>query len=46
MVLYSQDQVLERIPKDSRDRFYSGEENDDFHNMYVGETVGNYIIRD
>ena len=44
-VLYSQDQVLEKIPKDSLDRFYSGEERSDFHTMYVGEIVDSYIIR-
>ena len=44
-VLYAQDQVLEEIPKDSLDRFYSGEESTDFHTMYVGEIVDSYIIR-
>lgn len=44
-VLYSQDQVLEKIPGDSLDRFYSGEESYDYHTMYVGEIVDSYIIR-
>ena len=44
-VLYAQDQVLEKIPEDSIDRFYSGEESMDFHTMYVGEIVDSYIIR-
>ena len=44
-VLYSQDQVMEMIPQDSLDRFYSGEESSDFHTMYVGEIVDSYIIR-
>lgn len=44
-VLYSQDQILEMIPKDIINRFYSGEESGDFHTMYVGEIIGSYIIR-
>ena len=44
-VLYSQDQVLEKIPADSLDRFYAGEESSDYHTMYVGEIVDSYIIR-
>ena len=44
-VLYSQDQVLEKIPADSLDRFYAGEESSDYHTMYVGEILDSYIIR-
>ena len=44
-VLYAQDQILEKIPKDIIDRFYSGEVSSDYHTMYVGEIVESYIIR-
>ncbi|MBO5998097.1 MAG: flavin reductase [Lachnospiraceae bacterium] len=51
-VLYVQDQELEKIPQDIRDRAYPQDvegtypmANRDFHTMYVGEIVDAYIIR-
>ena len=51
-ILYSQDQDLEKIPKDILERMYPQDvegdypmANRDFHTMYVGEIVDAYIIR-
>ena len=44
-VYYSQDHVLEMIPEEITDQFYSAEEGSDYHTMYVGEIVDSYIIR-
>ncbi|MBO5998972.1 MAG: flavin reductase [Lachnospiraceae bacterium] len=41
-VLYSQDQVLEKLPEDIRTRTYA---DGDFHTMYVGEILDAYIIK-
>ncbi len=46
-VLYKQDQVLEDIPEDIRERFYSrGSDNGDFHTAYIGQIVDAYIIKE
>lgn len=51
-VLYSQDQDLNRIPKEILEKMYPQDvdgtypmANRDFHTMYVGEIVDAYIIR-
>ena len=51
-VLYAQDQDLEKIPQDIREKMYPQDvdgtypmANRDFHTMYVGEIVDAYIIR-
>lgn len=51
-VLYTQDQVLDEIPQDIRDKMYPQDvpgtfpmANRDFHTMYVGEIVDAYIIK-
>ena len=51
-VLYVQDQDLEKIPEDIRERMYPQDvdgsnpmANRDFHTMYVGEIVDAYIIK-
>ena len=51
-VLYAQDQDLNRIPRDIRERMYPEDvpgtnpmANRDAHTMYVGEIVDAYIIR-
>ena len=46
-VLYQQDQVLENIPEDIRERFYShGKDSGDFHTAYIGQIVDAYIIKE
>lgn len=46
-VLYQQDQVLEDMPEEIRDRFYRGGSNEgDFHTAYIGQIVSAYIIRE
>ena len=51
-VLYAQDQELDKIPQEIRDRMYPQEisgsnpmANKDFHTMYVGEILDAYIIK-
>lgn len=51
-ILYSEDQVLEKIPEDIRAKSYPQDvpgtfpmANRDFHTMFVGEIVDAYIIR-
>lgn len=45
-VLYSQDQVVEKIPEDIVKHYYPEEDGSiDFHTMYVGEIVDAYIIK-
>ena len=51
-ILYAQDQDLNRIPEDIRERMYPQDvpgtnpmANRDFHTMYVGEIVDAYIIK-
>ena len=51
-ILYAQDQELDKIPQDIRERMYPQDvpgtnpmANRDFHTMYVGEIVDAYIIR-
>lgn len=51
-ILYSQEQVLERIPEDIRERMYPQDvdgtyymANRDAHTAYIGEIVAAYIIR-
>ena len=46
-VIYKQDQVLDRLRDDLRDRYYP-DRNDlgDFHTAYYAEIVGAYIIED
>ena len=46
-VLYKQDQVLDRIPDDLRDRYYPDrEDKNDYHTAYYAEIVSAYIIED
>jgi flavin reductase (DIM6/NTAB) family NADH-FMN oxidoreductase RutF len=46
-VLYQQDQVLEYLPEELRERMYGREGNaGDFHTTYVGQIVSAYIIRE
>ncbi|MBQ6149278.1 MAG: flavin reductase [Oscillospiraceae bacterium] len=45
-VIYAQDQVLDSIPEDLRNRYYGPEEADDFHTMYIGKITAAYIIRE
>ena len=46
-VLYQQDQVLEDMPEEIRERFYRGGSNEgDFHTAYTGQIVSAYIIRE
>lgn len=40
--MYHLDFAGERIPETERKRFYSGEEQGDFHRMYAGEVIGIY----
>ena len=51
-ILYQQDQVLDLIPEDIREKTYPQDvpgtypmANRDFHTMYIGEIVAAYIIR-
>ena len=45
-VIYSQDQILENIPKEIIDRYYSkGNDVSDYHTMYIGKIVDAYIIK-
>ena len=51
-VLYAQDQDLEKLPEDIREKMYPQDvpgtypmANRDFHTMYVGQIVDAYIIR-
>ena len=51
-ILYAQDQELDKIPEDIREKMYPQDvdgtypmANRDFHTMYVGEIVDAYIIR-
>ena len=45
-VLYSQDQVVEKIPEGIVKHYYPEEDGSiDFHTMYVGEIVDAYIIK-
>lgn len=51
-ILYAQDQDLQRIPRDIRDRMYPQDvpgtnpmANRDYHTMYVGEIADAYIIK-
>ena len=51
-ILYSQDQVIERLPEDIQKRSYPQDvpgsyylANRDCHTMYAGEIVASYIIR-
>ena len=51
-VLYAQDQDLGKIPEDIREKTYPQDvdgsypmANRDFHSMYVGEIVDDYVIR-
>ena len=51
-VLYAQDQDLQKIPENIRDKMYPRDvdgtypmANRDFHTMYVGEIMDAYIIR-
>ena len=45
-VLYRQDQVLEEIPQQIRDRYYGrGGDAGDFHTAYIGQIVDAYMIR-
>ena len=45
-VLYSQDQVVERIPEDIQKHYYPVEEDGvDYHTMYVGEILESYVIQ-
>ena len=45
-VLYSQDQVIEKIPEDIVESYYPLEGDvRDFHTMYVGEIVDAYLIK-
>ena len=44
-VLYEQDQALERIPEEVRDRYYSqGTDVGDFHTAYIGQIVDAYVV--
>ncbi len=46
-VLYQQDQVLNDLPENIRERFYSrGSDKDDFHTAYIGQIVSAYIIEE
>ena len=46
-VLYRQDQVLESIPEEIRQRYYSrGSDEGDFHTAYIAQIVDAYIIRE
>ena len=52
-ILYAQDQDLNKIPEDIREKMYPQDVdgtypmgNRDFHTMYVGEIVDAYIIRE
>ena len=46
-VLYQQDQALDAIPEEIRDRFYSnGSDTGDFHTAYIGQIVSAYIIKE
>ena len=51
-ILYQQDQILDLIPEDIREKTYPQDvpgtypmANRDFHTMYIGEIVAAYIIR-
>ncbi|MBQ7371486.1 MAG: flavin reductase [Blautia sp.] len=51
-ILYAQDQDLDKIPEDIREKMYPQDvpgtnpmANRDFHTMYVGEIVSAYIIK-
>ena len=51
-MLYSQNQELSKIPEDIREKMYPQDvdgtypmANRDFHSMYVGEIVDDYVIR-
>ncbi|MBE6104007.1 MAG: flavin reductase family protein [Erysipelotrichaceae bacterium] len=46
-VIYSCDQVMEKIPEEALDRFYGqGSDVGDYHTEYIGEIVDAYIIRE
>ncbi|MBO7677601.1 MAG: flavin reductase [Erysipelotrichaceae bacterium] len=45
-VIYSQDQVIEKMNEYVVDRYYSKEDTGDFHTMYVGKIVSAYIIKE
>ena len=42
-VLYQQDQVMNAMPEDVRQRFYGDQ---DFHTAYIGQIMDAYIIRE
>jgi flavin reductase (DIM6/NTAB) family NADH-FMN oxidoreductase RutF len=44
-VLYCQDQALEVMPEEVRDRYYShGTDVGDFHTAYIGQIVDAYVV--
>ena len=45
-VIYSQDQILDNIPQDIKERYYANEDTDNFHTMYIGKIVSAYIIKE
>ena len=46
-VIYAQDQDLDRIPAEIKERYYSkGSDEGDHHTMYIGKIVDAYIIRE
>lgn len=45
-VLYAQDQVISDMPSNIIERYYSGEDTDDHHTLYIGKVVSSYIIKE
>ena len=46
-IIYQQDQVLEQLPENVINRYYSDEEDfGNFHTMYLGKIVDAYLIRE
>ena len=46
-MLYQQDQALNSIPEEIRQRFYqNGSDEGNFHTAYIGQIVSAYIIRE
>ena len=45
-VIYAQDQDLNSIPDSIKDRYYSNEDEGNFHTLYIGKIVAAYIIKE